>query len=124
MKMFKWVVVAMSLVLFMPVASVASGASKDDTAKTVGKQRPGPKFAKLKLGMTLKDVVAKIGKPTDHWEHPTGKAAIPFYFGPDKWVIVYSYAKEGQLTFNQGEDQKLTDIQVNRSEGKDGKKKK
>jgi hypothetical protein len=121
MQIFKWVFVAMSLVLFTTVGANAadkSSTSKEAAGKTAAKQAPGRKFAKLKLGMTLKQVVTAIGEPTKQWRHPTGKSAIPFYFGPDRWAIEYSYAGEGLLTFNQGGDQVLTNIQVNRSEGK------
>jgi hypothetical protein len=82
----------------------------------VGTPAPGSKFSKLKLGMTMKQVVAKIGAPADQWQRPTGKAAIPFYFGDDRWVLVSSYKKEGQLTFTYGGDQVLTGIVVNTAE--------
>lgn len=82
----------------------------------VGTPAPGSKFAKLKLGMTLKQVVAKIGQPSNQWQRPTGKAHIPFYFGDDRWVLEYAYKKEGKLTFNYGGDQVLTGIVVNTAE--------
>ncbi len=82
----------------------------------VGKPAPGSKFAKLKIGMTLAQVEKLIGPPTKQWQHPTGKVSIPFYFGPDRWVIQYSYKHEGILTFNAGEDQLLTRVEVNKAE--------
>lgn len=82
----------------------------------VGKPAPGSKFAKLKIGMTLPQVEKLIGPPTKQWQHPTGKNAIPFYFGPDRWVIQYSYKGEGILTLNSGGDQLLTRIEVNKAE--------
>ena len=82
----------------------------------VGKPAAGSKFAKLKIGMTLGQVEKLIGAPTKQWQHPTGKASIPFYFGPDRWVIKYSYKGEGVLTFNSGGDQVLTQIEVNKAE--------
>ena len=84
--------------------------------EVVGKPAPGSKFAKLKIGMTLSEVQKLIGQPTKQWQHPTGKASIPFYFGPDRWVIQCSYKHEGVLTFNSGGDQVLTLIEVNRAE--------
>lgn len=77
---------------------------------------PGLKFSKLKVGMTLAQVEKTIGRPTKQWQHPTGKASIPFYFGPDRWVIQYSYKGEGVLTFNSGGEQLLTLIEVNKTE--------
>lgn len=82
----------------------------------VGKPAAGSKFAKLKIGMTLVQVEKLIGPPTKQWQHPTGKASIPFYFGPDRWVIKYSYKGEGVLTLNSGGDQVLTQIEVNKAE--------
>jgi hypothetical protein len=84
--------------------------------EVVGKPAPASKFAKLKIGMTLSQVEKLIGSPTKQWQHPTGKASIPFYFGPDRWVIQYSYKHEGVLTFNSGGEQLLTRIEVNRAE--------
>lgn len=95
-------------------------AKKTDAAEPegeiVGKPAPGSKFAKLKLGMTLKQVEKLIGPPSQQWQRPTAKLAIPFYFGPDRWVMEYSYKKEGLLTFNYGEEQFLTRIVVNKDE--------
>jgi hypothetical protein len=82
----------------------------------VGKPAHGSKFARLKLGMTLSQVEKLIGPPTRRWQHPTGKVSIPFYFGPDRWVIQFAYKHEGVLTFNAGGDQLLTLIEVNRAE--------
>ncbi|MBI5430312.1 MAG: hypothetical protein HY938_07630 [Nitrosomonadales bacterium] len=82
----------------------------------VGTPAPGSKFAKLKLGMTMKEAIAKIGRPDNQWHRPTGKSAIPFYFGDDRWVEELAYKKEGRLTFNYGGDQILTGIVVNKAE--------
>jgi Ni/Co efflux regulator RcnB len=82
----------------------------------IGKPAAGSKFSKLKIGMTLSQVEKTIGHPTKQWTHPTAKASIPFYFGPDRWVIQYSYKGEGVLTLNSGGDQVLTQIEVNKAE--------
>ena len=84
--------------------------------EVVGKPALGSKFAQLKIGMTVSQVEKLIGPPARQSTHPTGKASIPFYFGPDRWVIQYSYRREGVLTFNSGGDQVLTRIEVNRAE--------
>jgi hypothetical protein len=97
----------------------AKESSKKEAAPEgaiVGKPASGSKFAKLKIGMTLAQVETTIGRPTKQWQHPTGKASIPFYFGPDRWVIQYSYKGEGILTLNSGGDQLLTRIEVNKAE--------
>jgi hypothetical protein len=82
----------------------------------VGNPAPDSKFAKLKIGMTLSQVEKAIGPPTKQWTHPTAKVSIPFYFGPDRWVIQYSYKGEGVLTLNSGGEQFLTKIEVNKDE--------
>lgn len=101
-----------------PAKESAKEAPKKEAAQGViiGKPAPGSKFSKLKIGMTLSQVEKTIGHPTKQWTHPTGKAHIPFYFGPDRWVIQYSYKGEGVLTLNSGGDQLLTQIEVNKAE--------
>ena len=102
-----------------PPASEATQKTAPPAApegEIVGKPAPGSKFSKLKPGMTLKQVEKLIGPPTQQWQRPTAKLAIPFYFGPDRWVMEYSYKKEGLLTFNYGEEQFLTRIVVNKAE--------
>lgn len=98
----------------------AAAAKKEAPAavegQIIGKPAPGSKFSKLKIGMTLIQVEKAIGRPTKQWQHPTGKASIPFYFGADRWVIRYSYKGEGVLTLNSGGDQVLTRIEVNKAE--------
>lgn len=91
---------------------------KKDESKTgvIGTPARGSKFAKLKLGMAMKEVFAKIGRPDAQWDRPTGKSHIPFYYGDDRWVIECSYKKEGRLTFNSGGAQELNTIEVNRKE--------
>ena len=96
-----------------------AAAAKAVEGEIVGKPAPGSKFAKLKIGLTLAQVNSLIGPPTKEWTHPTGKMAIPFYFGPDRWVIQYAYKDEGLLTLNYGEEQFLTRIEVNKAEKAD-----
>jgi hypothetical protein len=93
-------------------------ADKKDESKTgvIGTPAPGSKFSKVKLGMTMEEVFAKIGRPNAQWERPTGKSHIPFYFGDDRWVYECSYKKEGRLTFNGGGARELTTIEVNKKE--------
>jgi hypothetical protein len=60
-------------------------------------------FAKIQLGMTQGQVHEILGQPTDTKSYQTGKAWIPFYFGPDvmrtdefyKGVGVVSYTGAG-----------------------------
>jgi len=66
-----------------------------------GTPAPGSKFAKLQLGMPMKEVFDLIGPPTDTSAHITGKAFIPFYFGGDSVRSEAYYRGEGQLTFTR-----------------------
>lgn len=102
-----------------PAPAKAAPARKEAPAESevAGKPAPGSKFAKLKIGMTLSQVEKQMGRPpTKQWQHATEKARIPYYFGPDRWVIQYLYQGEGVLTFNSGGDQLLTRIEVNKAE--------
>jgi len=65
-----------------------------------GTPAPGSKFAKLKMGMPMSEVVALIGPPTSQTTHTTGKSFIPFYHGGDTYRTEYFYKHEGQLTFS------------------------
>lgn len=100
------------------IATAKDGAKKEAPVEgvIVGKPAAHSKFAKLKIGMTALQVGKLIGAPTKQWTHPTGKAAIPFYFGADRWALQYSYKGAGVLTFNAGGEQVLTRIEVNKSE--------
>jgi outer membrane protein assembly factor BamE (lipoprotein component of BamABCDE complex) len=59
-------------------------------------------FAKLKLGMSSKQVTDLIGEPTDQKSYMTGKIWIPFYFGSDRARLEYRYKGQGVLTFVGG----------------------
>lgn len=56
-------------------------------------------FAKLKLGMTQGQVHEILGQPTDTQTYQTGKAWIPFYFGPDVMRTDEFYKGIGVLTY-------------------------
>jgi hypothetical protein len=94
----------------------SSSNQKNDEPAIVGTPTARSKFANLKIGMTAEQVTKLIGQPTKQWTHPTGKAAIPFYFGDDRWALQYSYKGKGLLTFNYGGNQILTRMVVNKAE--------
>ena len=99
-----------------PPAKESARKEAPAEGEIVGKPALGSKFAQLKIGMTVNQVEKLIGPPAKQSTHPTGKASIPFYFGPDRWVIQYSYRHEVVLTFNSVGDQVLTRIEINRAE--------
>ena len=71
-------------------------------SKITGQIRPGSKFSKIKLGMSLARVNSTIGKYNDIRKHETGKRWIPFYYGSDVKRMQALYDGEGCLTFNGG----------------------
>ncbi len=60
----------------------------------------GSRFARLKIGMSQKQVTDLIGEPTDQGAWVTGKAFIPFYFGSDKSRWEMTYKGQGRLIFS------------------------
>ncbi|QPK62007.1 hypothetical protein IVG45_14205 [Methylomonas sp. LL1] len=56
-------------------------------------------FAKIKLGMAQGQVHEILGQPTDTKSYQTGKAWIPFYFGPDVMRTDEFYKGVGIITY-------------------------
>lgn len=79
-------------------------ASMDGTysGEIVGTIKPGSKFSKLKIGMTMAQVQKLIKAPDDMTRHETGKRWIPFYFGNDSQRLQTLYEGEGCLTYTGG----------------------
>lgn len=97
-----------------PEKTVVSEA-RDDTIQApvvdgeiVGRPAKGSKFSRLKLGMTPQQVEQLIGPPTRR--HPFGKHSA------SSRNTVYSYRREGVLTFNDAVEPQLIRILVNRVE--------
>ena len=78
--------------------------SKDGSfdGEIIGTPKAEGKFAKLQIGMVMKEVTGLIGAPDNLTEHETGKRWIPFYFGPDVKRIEVLYKGEGCLTYTGG----------------------
>ncbi len=94
--------------------------SGDYEGEVIGTIRPKSKFARLKIGMTKKQVDDLIGAHNDQNSHISGKAFIPFYFGRDAYRTEYYYKKEGRLIFAAGgmfaQGERLLKIVVNTKE--------
>ena len=78
--------------------------SQDGTfdGEIIGTPSGGSKFAKLKIGMTMREVNGLIGAPDDLIRHETGKRWIPFYFGDDAQRMQALVKNEGCLTYTGG----------------------
>ena len=59
-------------------------------------------LAKVKVGMSEQDVRAILGPPTQENEYVSGKAFIPFYYGPDRTRRAYFYKGTGRVVFSGG----------------------
>lgn len=58
-------------------------------------------FTKIKKGMGEAQVRKLLGYPTGSKFYQTGKAWIPFYFGPDTSRVEYSYEGVGYVTLSR-----------------------
>jgi hypothetical protein len=56
-------------------------------------------FAKIQVGMDIKEVTDLIGQPTDTSAHITGKQFIPYYYGGDTHRVEYIYKGLGRVVF-------------------------
>jgi hypothetical protein len=63
---------------------------------------PNSKFAKLEIGMSMREAVDNVGQPTDQGAYVTGKAWIPFYFGSDRHRYEMTFKGQGRLIFAGG----------------------
>jgi len=64
---------------------------------------PPPKgslLAKVSIGMSDTEVHNAIGGPTGTRTYPTGKQAIPFYYGPDLMRTDWKYKGQGRVIFS------------------------
>lgn len=61
---------------------------------------PDSPFAKVKVGMGMKEVYDLIGEPTDTDSYVTGKSFNPFYYGGDTHRMTARYKGIGTITFS------------------------
>lgn len=108
-----------SLLVSLIAASFAAGAlslpapawsAEKSTTKTKGTtskaspQTPTPSkenLAKIQNGMTPEKVREIMGSPTSENAYPTGKAFIPFYYGPDTGRTDWKYKGVGRVVFSR-----------------------
>jgi hypothetical protein len=69
---------------------------------TVTPPPAGSPLAKVQTGMSAREVENLIGPPSDEKQYITGKAFIPWYFGPDRSRIAYYYKGQGRVVFAGG----------------------
>lgn len=83
-----------------PVKPQAQQAAKLPESRIEGNFPANSPFAKVKLGMTQGQVHEVLGQPTDSKSYQTGKAWIPFYFGPDVTRFEEYYKGVGVITYS------------------------
>jgi uncharacterized protein YgiM (DUF1202 family) len=62
---------------------------------------PGSKLARVSNGMSEAQVVEILGPPTSQQNYTTGKAWIPYYYGPDTGRLDYRYKGLGIVVFSR-----------------------
>ena len=81
-------------------APAESAAAKESAVSTP--VPPDSPLAKVKVGMSEQEVREALGPPTQENEYVTGKAFIPWYFGPDRSRRAYFYKGMGRVVFSGG----------------------
>jgi filamentous hemagglutinin family protein len=99
----------------LPAKELTKEDSSFVSLNVVGNPMDGSKFAKLKIGMTLKQVEELIGAPDWTWQQFTGAESTPYYTGTDPWLVQYRYRSEGMLTFNLSQERVLIRMLINRA---------
>ena len=85
-----------------PVTRIVKSKNGEYDGEIIGTPGVNSKFAKLEIGMRLREVSDLIGAPDDLERHETGKRWIPFYFGADAQRLEVLYKGEGCLTYTGG----------------------
>ncbi|MGR8930323.1 MAG: outer membrane protein assembly factor BamE domain-containing protein [Gammaproteobacteria bacterium] len=78
----------------------ATSSGKIPDSGIVGDVPADSPFARIRLGMTQGQVHEILGQPTDTKSYQTGKAWIPFYFGPDMSRTDEFYKGVGIVTYS------------------------
>ena len=96
-------VVCVVLGLGLAACSHESTRPKDEAEASVYPPPPaGSPMAKIHEGMTEPQVGAILGAPDDSKAYITGKAFIPWYFGPDQSRFACYYKGKGRVIFSGG----------------------
>jgi hypothetical protein len=95
-------VASLTLLSGSALARNSAGSDPASSSSVAGTPAAGSKFSKIRVGMYSKEVMDLIGPPTDQKSYQTGKAWIPFHFGPDNYREEFLYKGDGSLTFSGG----------------------
>ncbi len=76
-----------------------SSAAPKEAARTTAPPPANSPLAKVQVGMSEREVEKLIGPPTSQNAYVTGKAFIPYYYGPDQGRVGYFYKGMGRVVF-------------------------
>jgi hypothetical protein len=82
-----------------PAPAAASASASGEVSKSP--PPPGSRLARVTPGMTEAQVVEILGAPTSQQNYQTGKAWIPYYYGPDTGRLDYRYKGLGIVVFSR-----------------------
>ncbi len=85
------------LTMFMLACAGGGGANES----VYSDPPPGSSLAKVELGMNEHDVRRLLGEPSDANAYQTGKAWIPYYYGPDTTRSDWMYGGIGRVVFSR-----------------------
>jgi outer membrane protein assembly factor BamE (lipoprotein component of BamABCDE complex) len=100
-------------------AEKAQGASPAK-AGTMAAPPAGSAMAKVTVGMTDAQVRKEMGDPDNTTAYMTGKAWIPFYYGPDTHRADWIYNGKGRVVFSRNRYSgglKVIDVRYDPNEG-------
>lgn len=104
--MRRTLVTVMCGVLVVGLAGCARREPRPEQPRAEAAKYPPPpansKLAKIQEGMTEPQVSAILGVPDDSHAYVTGKAFIPYYFGPDQSRFACYYRGQGRVIFSGG----------------------
>jgi hypothetical protein len=88
-------------VAVLVLSSCASGGGGSAPAADATPAPAGSALAKVQPGMSDEEVRSLLGSPDDSKNYMTGKAFIPFYFGPDTHRSDWVYHGQGTVVFRR-----------------------
>jgi len=98
----RWLV-AVAMIGAMGLGGCAKREPAPATAPAASAPVPASSpLSKIKVGMSEQEVREILGPPTGENEYVSGKAFIPWYFGPDRTRRGYFYKGMGRVVFSGG----------------------
>jgi hypothetical protein len=96
---------ALSLAVAFGLSACASNGGEASESAAAAQQAPPPgsKLAQVKIGMNDVEVRKILGEPDSANAYQTGKAWIPFYFGPDTARSDWIYKGEGRVVYSRNQ---------------------